>query len=234
MLILPWILKGAAFAGAAVVSQKALNKGGELLEQAGGLSGVGEGAQDLLSNLDVFDFFGTKRAKHEAELEEHQAEREHDIKSAKAREKALKAQQAAQLKALKAQQKRDLQAVKEGAHGDVARLEASLRELEARHTRELQAATSRTDKAIAATKLRNVRALQTAAAQAAQPSAVSQLRELVHLAADLVHRDGVAPDAALFAQQGVEAPSLETLLEEQGATAGYEGELSGCMGAWRW
>ncbi len=212
--MLPYVilaLKGAAVGVGAWAGNKAIKKGEALIEEAGGLGGASDAAQGLLSRLDIFDVFGTKERAHQEELDAQEAERKRDKNEAKKREKAIKKDQKQQLDALKRSQKQQLDALKAGTGADVARLTQQLQELEARHRRELEAATTRTDRELAKTRLANVRMMRNAQQQAQQPSATQQLRELVELAAQLVHKDGVAPEANMFVQQGMPLPDMSDL-----------------------
>ena len=212
--MLPWVLlglKGAAIGVGAYVGNRAVKKGEEMIEDAGGLGAAGDTAQEVLSRLDIFDLFGTRAAKEQEEQAAAEAVRRRDKAEARKREKELRKEQRRELDRLRKSQRSQLTALSQRDAASTERLEQQLKELEERHKRELQAAVSQTERRLAMARIQNVRALRAAQSTAQQPSATAQLKELVDLAVQLVNRDGVAPEAAMFVKEGVDPPDLSDL-----------------------
>lgn len=235
----PWILKGAAFGGGAVVAKELADRGRGMLrrafeeeaeeaeetgaeEGAPGLAGAQEEAEaaeeegkprrslgdavgDFVEGLDIFDLFGRKKARHEAELAEQEKQRAGDKKAAA---KARRADENARKKEAAADKARDA-ATQAAIAAQGSRFQAALKSLEDRLLAAQKSATTATQKAAADASLRNLRAVQAANARAQQGDASSGLLKILEAAKGLVESQGTAPDASVFEAHGITVPGEE-------------------------
>ena len=201
-----WLAKPLGFVLGGVAASKMAEKGKAMIEEAGGLGGVADGAQDLLSRLDVFDVFGTKAAAEERKAKAI------DDRFKKAKKKSDKADK--DLSDANKRNAKDIDKVRKEQAAHEAHEAAERAALEKRFnealgrlrtdiTRQLASVKTSADKAARAAAEPNkkaLEALQKAIAAVEALDAPTGLRDVVDAARVMVVDQGVIPSPELFSE----------------------------------
>lgn len=196
-----WYVPAMLLGGAA--ASKMAEKGKAMIEEAGGLGGVGE---DLLSRMDLFDVFGTKAAAEERKAKAQDAKFQRAAKRTADAER--KAQEANARNARDIEKVRSEQAVHEAREAKERaaldkRFTEAIGKLRMDITRQLAAVKASSDKAsraAAEADRKALDALQRAISAANKPNAPDGLRDRVDAAREMVAEQGVLPSADLFSE----------------------------------
>lgn len=227
--LIPLLYKGAALGAAAYGSNKLLRKGEALIEEGGGLGGIGEQVTDAVARLDVFDIFGLNRQKAAKEQAQHDAERREDKRASEKKLKKAQKEQQKKLDALQRKQRDELSKLNREDDAEDAAMRADfdrrmaeqkadfdrrLAEMATANASELRAVKDANRRAQLLAARRNILATRAAAKKAEAPDASSVVKELMQAVQGLVLQQGTVPEASIYQEQGMD---LESMLSDRSA-----------------